>query len=200
MVIGKDANNCFSDTGYVNLVIAPTPLVNAGPDVQAPTGTQVQLNASVQSTQAVSWNWTPSAGLSCTACPNPKAIITANKTYVVSVQNASGCMSKDTLNVISFCKGAEIFVANAFTPDGDGVNDVLVVRGVGITVRSFKVFNRWGNLVFEKRMIRANDYKNGWDGRVKGVLAAPDVYVYTVEVVCDNGDVFFHKGNTTLLK
>ena len=200
MVIGKDGYNCFSDTGYVNLVVASTPIVNAGPDVQAPSGTQIQLNASVQSSQAVSWNWTPSAGLTCTQCPNPKVTITANKTYVVSVQNANGCMAKDTLNVISFCKGAEIFVANAFTPDGDGVNDVLVVRGVGITVRSFRVFNRWGNLVFEKRMIPANDYKNGWDGRVKGVLAAPDVYVYTVEVVCDNGEVFFHKGNTTLLK
>ena len=89
---------------------------------------------------------------------------------------------------------------NAFTPDGDGLNDKLMIRGAGITVKSFRIFNRWGILVFEKLNFMANDPNYAWDGMVRGVPANPDVYVYTAEVTCDNGTVYMFKGNTTILK
>jgi gliding motility-associated-like protein len=106
----------------------------------------------------------------------------------------------DTVNVVTFCKNSEVFIANAITPDGDGINDILIVRGRGITVKSFRIFNRWGNLVFEKVGFQPNDPKYGWDGKVKGVPANPDVYVYVAEVVCDNGTPYLYKGNVTILK
>jgi gliding motility-associated-like protein len=198
-VIGYSANRCFADTGYIYVEVAPIPLVNAGSDVEGPTGSTVNLSATVQGT-VNSYNWIPATGLSCTDCPNPVLIISSNTTYELTVKNRYGCVAKDSLRVITFCKSSEVFVANAFTPDGDGINDVLVVRGMGINVKTFRVFNRWGNLVFEKLNFAPNDPANGWDGKVKGVKAAPDVYVYIAEVTCDNGTVYFHKGNTTLLK
>jgi gliding motility-associated-like protein len=118
----------------------------------------------------------------------------------LTVKNRYGCTAKDSLRVITFCKNSQVFVPNAFTPDGDGVNDMLMVRGEGISVKSFRIFNRWGNLVFEKVNFAPNDPTYGWNGKVKGIAAAPDVYVYIAEVTCDNGTVYFHKGNTTLLK
>ncbi|MFM7710518.1 MAG: gliding motility-associated C-terminal domain-containing protein, partial [Ferruginibacter sp.] len=199
-VIGYDAEHCFTDTGYVYLVVGQNPTVNAGPDIEASTGSTVNLNATAQNGPIVSWNWTPSNGLSCNNCQNPVLSVNNNTTLYVTVENRFGCKAVDTVNVVTFCKNSEVFIANAITPDGDGINDILIVRGRGITVKSFRIFNRWGNLVFEKVGFPPNDPKYGWDGKVKGVPANPDVYVYVAEVVCDNGTPYLYKGNVTILK
>jgi gliding motility-associated-like protein len=199
-VVGYDQQNCFTDTGYVYLAVAQTPTVNAGADIEAATGTQITLSGTAGNGPVTSWNWSPATNLSCDNCPNPVLTVSNNITYTLSVVNRYGCKAVDSLNVVTFCKNSQVFVANAFTPDGDGVNDLLIVRGIGIRVKSFRVFNRWGNLVFEKLAFEANDPKFGWDGKVRGVPAAPDVYVFLAEVVCDNGTVYLHKGNTTILK
>jgi gliding motility-associated-like protein len=198
-VIGHSTGSCFSDTGYVFIQVAPVPGVNAGPDIEGQTGSTVNLAATAQG-NVTSWSWSPSAGLSCNDCPNPVLTISGNTTYELTVKNRYGCTAKDSLRVITFCKSSQVFVPNAFTPDGDGVNDMLMVRGEGIFVKSFRIFNRWGNLVFEKLNFAPNDPTYGWNGKVKGIAAAPDVFVYIAEVTCDNGTVYFHKGNTTLLK
>ena len=75
-----------------------------------------------------------------------------------------------------------------------------MVRGSGISVKTFRIFSRWGELVFERTNFSANDPKYGWDGKIRGVPASPDVFVYTAEVVCDNGITYVYKGNTTVLK
>jgi len=199
-VVGYDQHNCFTDTGYVYLAVGQTPTVNAGADIQAATGTQITLSGTAGNGPVTSWSWSPATNLSCDNCPNPVLTVSNNITYTLSVVNRYGCKAVDSLNVVTFCKNSQVFVANAFTPDGDGVNDLLIVRGIGIRVKSFRVFNRWGNLVFEKEAFEANDPKYGWDGKVRGVPAAPDVYVFLAEVVCDNGTVYLHKGNTTILK
>ena len=94
-----------------------------------------------------------------------------------------------------------MFIANAFTPDGDGVNDLLVVQGKGVRViNSFRIFNRWGQVVFEQTNFQPNDKSFGWDGKIKGVQAAADVYVYTCEVVCENDVPFVYKGNTSIIR
>jgi gliding motility-associated-like protein len=88
-----------------------------------------------------------------------------------------------------------------FTPDGDGVNDILMVRGSGInTVKSFRIFNRWGEVVFEKANFSPNDKSQGWDGTARGVKAPTDVYIYTCEVTCENGNSFVYKGNVAIIK
>jgi gliding motility-associated-like protein len=94
-----------------------------------------------------------------------------------------------------------VYIANAFTPDGDGKNDYLFVQGKGIAlVKSLRVFNRWGQVVFEGVNLAPNDVRAGWDGRIKGQPAGTDVYVYTAEVVCDNNVPYTYKGNTTLIR
>ena len=108
-----------------------------------------------------------------------------------------GCITSDTFPFSLFCKSAQVFIPNAFTPDGDGLNDILMVRGKGIFVKTFRIFNRWGELVFEKTNFNPNDTKYGWDGKVRGVPATPDVFVYTADVICDNGIIYTYKGNTT---
>jgi gliding motility-associated-like protein len=199
-VIGHDAHHCFSDTGYVNIAVNQNPSVNAGADIEAAAGTTVTLHGNAQNGPITNWTWSPATNLSCADCPTPVLTVSNNTTYVVTVENTYGCKASDSVNIVTFCKNAQVFIPNAFTPDGDGSNDILMVRGTGISVKSFRIFNRWGNLVFEKQSFQPNDPKYGWDGKVKGVLATPDVYVYIAEVACDNGTPYLYKGNVTVLQ
>jgi gliding motility-associated-like protein len=117
------------------------------------------------------------------------------------VTNSYGCVASDTVSIKVFCDRSQLFVPNAFTPDNDGANDILMVRGSGIvTIKSFRIFNRWGELIFERNNFPPNDAKYGWDGKVRGVIGGPDVYVFTAEVLCENGTPFTYKGNISLIK
>ncbi|GAB2807280.1 PKD domain-containing protein [Ferruginibacter profundus] len=199
-VIGFDGHNCFADTGYVLITVGPKPKVNIGPDRTLATGTHLTLNGVTQNGPIIKWEWTPASELSCSDCPSPSTIVRNNSFYTVQVTNTFGCIAADTIFINSICKSAQVYIPNAFTPDNDGLNDILMVRGSGITVKSFRIFNRWGELVFEKANFYPNDPKYGWDGKVRGVPATPDVFVYTAEIFCDNGIPYTYKGNITILK
>jgi gliding motility-associated-like protein len=86
-------------------------------------------------------------------------------------------------------------VPNAFSPNGDGINDVVKVEGKGIVKLIFRIFNRWGEKVFE-----TTDKNIGWDGYYKGVLQEMEVYTYSVQAELINGDIIPLKGNITLLR
>jgi gliding motility-associated-like protein len=104
-------------------------------------------------------------------------------------------------NFVAFCKSAQLFIPNAFTPDGDNVNDVFMVRSTGIaSVKSFRIFNRYGEIVFEKYNFAPNTPAYGWDGNINGQKGIPAVYVYIAEVVCENGTEYKKHGNVTLLR
>jgi gliding motility-associated-like protein len=96
---------------------------------------------------------------------------------------------------------ADVFVPNAFSPNGDGVNDVFYPRGTGIfRVRNLRIFNRWGEVVFERSGFQANDPTSGWDGRSRGTRLNPDTYVYVMEIIADNSTSQVFKGDVTMLQ
>jgi gliding motility-associated-like protein len=200
-VIGYDNHQCFQDTGEVKVVVNPAPKIELGPDVVLSTGSTHQFTPITVKGPIVSWLWSPAENLSCTACETPTAEVKKNMTYRAAVTNEFGCTAIDSVNIKPFCNGSQVFIPNAFTPDGDGLNDILLVRGKGIAlVRSFRIYSRWGELVFERRNFLPNDPSFGWDGKIKGVTGAPEVYVFTAEVVCENDLIYTYKGNATLLK
>jgi gliding motility-associated-like protein len=86
-------------------------------------------------------------------------------------------------------------VPNAFTPNGDGVNDRVFVRGFGIAKMTFRIYNRWGQVVFQSA-----DQQTGWDGRFKGELQPMDAYGYTLEVQFSDGSRTSKKGDITLVR
>jgi gliding motility-associated-like protein len=200
-VIGTDNNNCFRDTAYVNVAVGNYPVINLGQDKIASTGTQLQLTPSFINGPINIWSWAPPTYLSCSDCEEPIATVENNICYTVTGTNIFGCAATDTICIKAFCESAQVFIPNAFTPDGDGKNDILMVRATGIQlVKSFKIYNRWGQVVFDRANFIPNDPKNGWDGRVNGVMQPSEVYVYTCEVVCDNGTPFVYKGNVAIIK
>ncbi len=199
-VKGYDSLNCFNDSANVTVQVVDYPTVNIGPDLTLSAGTTVTLNPIV-SNDVVSYNWSPAAGLSCINCPNPSLTAFDNKTYRLRVTNNGGCSSSDNINIIVTCDGGSVFIPNTFSPNGDGANDVFYVRGKGVySVQSIRIFNRWGNLVFEKRDVTPNDPTQGWNGMVNGQKASADSYTYLVEVRCTNSQLLKYSGTISLIQ
>lgn len=199
-VLAKDNDNCFTDTASVLIVVSPLPTVNAGNDMTISGGTSAQMLAS-GSSNVVNWNWTPQYQLTCLNCPNPQANPRTTTTYTVTAKTAAGCTSQDQVTVFVTCDKGNVFIPNTFSPNGDGSNDRFYPRGTGIgTIRALRVFNRWGELVYEKTNFNPNDASAGWDGTYKGQKLSPDVFVYTCEVVCSNGNQLLFKGDVTLIQ
>ncbi len=147
------------------------------------------------------YQWEPPDFLDNPFLNNPTSTPSETIEYIVTIIDADPnglCQKSDTVIVQVFdflCGTPNIFVPNAFTPNGDGENDVVFVRGGGITDIKFSIFNRWGEEVFY-----TEDQSVGWDGTYKGDLAEPAVFVYHLEAVCDEGETFFGKGNITLIR
>ena len=110
-------------------------------------------------------------------------------------------MNNGQVEVIVICKDANVFVPNTFSPNNDGSNDVFYVRGRGLDrVKSLRVFNRWGEIVFEQQNFPVNNPSFGWNGNYKGQKALADVYVYQVEVFCENSQIIRFEGNVALIQ
>lgn len=200
MVIGMDQYHCFSDTGFIPVTVYPYPKLNAGEDKTITVGSSLVLDP-VLSGDVTSVKWVPKTGLSCNNCPSPVASPRQTTTYQLEVTNQGGCVSKDDMTIFVFCDNSNLFVPNTFSPNADGNNDVFYPRGRGLfTVRTLRVFNRWGEVVFERTNFQANDVVKGWDGTHKGKQSPQDVYVYTIEVICENQVVLSFGGNIALIR
>ena len=146
-------------------------------------------------TGATYYLWSPSRGLNKTDIPNPVAHLDEDITYVVKVTTLEGCFAYDTVKVRVFKTAPDIFVPNAFTPNGDGKNDCFGVRKWGnVTILEFSVFNRWGQKIFSTK--NANDC---WDGTFKGIKQDPGGYVYMIKGKTVCGEVSL-KGVVMLIR
>ena len=124
-----------------------------------------------------------------------------NTEYTVEVKNKWGCAAKDRVTVFVICDGTNFFIPNTFSPNGDGVNEVFFPRGSGIfKIKNFKIFNRWGEMMFEKNSFDANNPAFGWDGNFKGIQLNPDVFVYMIDIICNNKSVLTYRGNIALVR
>jgi len=193
-------NACFTKYLTVTVSVQPYPEIGLTPSFESVVaGTPVQLIAFVNNTPVQTYLWSPTT--SCDTCFNPVAIPTAGSTtYTVVVTSIYGCVTTDTVTINTLCDNSEVFIPNTFTPNGDGVNDRFFVSGKGITIINYlKVFNRWGQLVFEADNIPPNESAYGWDGTFKGLVLEPDVFVYFVEAQCELGTQYKYQGNVSLI-
>lgn len=122
--------------------------------------------------------WSPSTGLSCTDCLNPLASPITDTWYTIELTDENGCTQTARVLVKVRLEG-DLFIPNAFTPNGDGVNDrVRVFSGPAFRqVDLLQVYSRWGELLYEQKNFDINDPTSGWDGRCKGQLLNPGVYL-----------------------
>ncbi|MGZ3859645.1 MAG: PKD domain-containing protein [Flavisolibacter sp.] len=188
------------DTATKNILIHPLPVVTMPATLIKTAGFPITIPATYSS-NVTSYNWLPAETLSCPDCPQPTTTTKFSTRYTVSFVDSNGCRNTGQIQVIVVCPNANVFVPNTFSPNGDGSNDVFYVRGRGLErVKSLRVFNRWGEVVFEKSNFPVNDPLYGWDGRYKGNKPHPDVYVYQLEVFCENSDIIRFEGNVALIQ
>jgi gliding motility-associated-like protein len=142
------------------------------------------------------FNWHSNSYLSCNNCLDPYTTTTQDTTwYFVTVTDpTNGCFVEDS-TIVYLNPEPEVFLPNAFSPNGDENNDVLYIRGNCIKDVTLKVYDRWGELVFT-----TNTISLGWDGNYKGKEAAADVYVYIIDYVLFNDKIKHAKGNVTLVR
>lgn len=143
------------------------------------------------------YSWSPQEGLSDPFAAITEATPEETTTYSVTISDGECVYTNNvTVRVAEFiCGPPGIYVPNAFTPNGDGNNDVLFVRGNFITDLYFTIYNRWGEMVFETRSLT-----QGWDGTYNGREVDPAVFVYYLEAFCEGGETYFEKGNITLIR
>lgn len=190
VVIGDDVN--CTDTFSVHLRVKPRPVVNIiNNDTTIKYGQSVQLAA----TGASVYYWSPATGLSNPIGVSTMATPTEPTTYVVSGLAANGCRNYDSVH-IDIDYRDNLFVPSAFSPNGDGKNDVFRITNFSFQkLQEFRIFNRWGQEIFS-----TTDGHKGWDGTWKGVLQDVGAYHYLVRVAFPDGYVETYKGDVTLVR
>ena len=169
-VVVTDTNNCLDTATAVVTVFNRPPSIDW--DTLIVIGQEVTLDVSLGS--GYSYVWTPTEGLSCANCGIVVAQPLVDTDYTVVVTDSGGCFSVPSYYRFEVKPETTIDVPTAFTPNGDGNNDLIFVRGWGIkSLIEFKVYNRWGQLVFE-----TSDIKQGWDGYFNGKQQNNDTYTY----------------------
>jgi gliding motility-associated-like protein len=193
-----DANNCASlVSDQITITVIPPIRIKVTPaDTVVYAGVQFQLHAT---SIANNYSWTPATGLSNASIPDP--VVTAplvdgaTVQYRVTASTAAGCKGEGSATVRVY-KGPEIYVANAFSPNNDGKNDVFIPIPVGIKqLGYFRVFNRWGQLIFSTTSLQ-----QGWDGRLAGVEQPTGVYTWMVEGITQDDRKITKKGTVTLIR
>ncbi len=185
-----------------SVTVFPGPRANAGIDQTIEQGNSTNLDASASSGQGhiIDYNWTQSDSsyMSCNSgsCIKPTITPSITTQYILTVTDVNGCSSIDSviINVDIICK--DVYIATAFSPNGDGMNDVLHVKSnCVISQFSFKIFDRWGEKVFE-----STDPAYGWDGTFRNKIMDTDVFMYTVDGFLSSGTEVKKKGNVTLMR
>jgi gliding motility-associated-like protein len=153
----------------------------------------VQLNAGGGST--VNYSWSPSTGLNDSQIENPIALLNTDQLYELHSISVYGCESNSNI-LIKRYKGPELFIPTAFTPNGDGLNDILNVFAIGMkTFYSFDVYNRFGVCLFH-----TTDQFKGWNGTYKGMKTDPGNYVVVAKAQDYRGKFIVKKVNVILLR
>ena len=176
-----------------NVSVAPLPsfTVTGGASINLGESSNLAVLPGVVGT---TYLWDPPFGLSCLFCQNPIATPEESTWYYVTVTNASGCQMVDSV-YIEVDPSTNLYVPNIFSPNGDGNNDIYLVRGKGVEQFHLAIYNRWGQMIFE-----SEDIEKGWDGTKDGTPLNQGVFVYKLNVIMYDGDTYKQTGNITLVR
>jgi gliding motility-associated-like protein len=188
---------CRVDTSVRVTIFPYTPPLSIIPSIDTLfIGEQLQFIATQDT--GYRYFWSPAELLDQADVFNPRATPTTTTEFQLVIRDPNGCINRATALIVvieAICRDPYIFVPNAFTPNGDNINDVLRVEGRQLEEVRLVIYNRWGEQVFESR-----SQEEGWDGSYRAQALPADVYGYYLEVRCIGGERFVKKGNVTLIR
>jgi gliding motility-associated-like protein len=191
-LIVRDNYGCnFSVSDQVKVRVQPPVPAYAGNDTTATLGVAHQLTSGGGST----YLWSPAGPLNDASLQNPLAILSQDQKFIVQVTDFAGCIGYDTV-FLKVYAGPAYYIPNAFTPNGDGLNDVFRPIPVGVTKTEwFRVFNRFGEMVFE-----TTQWMKGWDGSFRGKKQPMGAYTWIIKGIDRNGKKIEMKGTVMLVQ
>jgi len=193
----SDDNGCLVS----NQVTVAEPLeveVNLGPNETIELGDSIEIQSIPNFTPAeIIW----SANSNCDSCLTQFVTPLNQSTYIVTMSDENGCVASDTITIFVE-KNRHVFIPNAFSPDDNGLNDIFYINGGQdvVEVKNFRVFNRWGEVVFENENFQPNNPMEGWDGFFNGEKLNPSVFIFFAEIEFKDGLVKIYKGDVTLTR
>ncbi|HFA48591.1 MAG TPA: gliding motility-associated C-terminal domain-containing protein [Bacteroidetes bacterium] len=189
------------DSVVVRVTTLATPLtVDLGEDLYIMAGdtTTVEAIVNLPPDSLASVVWSPSG---CPACLVQAVSPPVTTAYFVDITALNGCSAEDEVTVFVEAVGGQVYVPNSFSPNGDGINDFFTIYGKGdAQVHWLRIFSRWGEKVYEGGNFAANGRGQGWDGRHRGQLMEPGVFVWLAEIVLADGDRRVLEGEVVLLR
>lgn len=200
----RDANGCLAEKPGIEVKDRGQLELELGTDQTIVLGQSTQLNLQITgATPPVEIIWQPqdSLWLSCMDCPNPTVdSLFYEHTFRVLVIDSSGCAAEDLITIFVE-KPRRVFVPTGFSPNGDDANQLLLVHGQpGVKIIRFRVYDRWGEAIWEAQKFDINDPIVGWDGTFRGKECDPGVYIWTLEVEYIDFVKEFFKGQTVLIR
>ena len=203
-VLVQDANGCeLSESFAIN---APIPAdVELGDDMTIELGDGATIQAIVNLPDSLLENldWSGlDENVECPTCPTQNVIPLLTSTYSITIESSDGCKDTDALTLF-VDRDRHVFVPTAFSPNGDGNNDVFYVFAKDNSVEkihSFLIFDRWGESMFEARNFQPNDPSHGWDGKHRGETMNPAVFVWFAEIEFIDGQVELFEGDVVLVR
>jgi gliding motility-associated-like protein len=189
-LIAASIGGC-TDTITLPLIVGVLPETNAGPDDSVAYLAPYVLNGSGTGT----FNWSPAGLVSDAASPNPTTQLETSQWFVLTVTSPDGCIGIDSV-FIYVIQRTIIMVPNAFSPNGDNVNDELFILNHDVNkLEEYSIYNRWGQQVFT-----TTDIAKGWDGTFKGKEQEMGSYIYVVRAIDSDNQEIQLKGNVTLVR
>ena len=190
-----DINGCtFSSSASINV---SQNFANAGNDTTIFDSGVAELNGNAGG----NYLWSPASGLTCVDCATTFSDSDTTITYTLFSVDANGCVASDDVIVTVIISNENIFIPNTFTPNGDGINDGFTIFGPGIAlIKSFMIFDRWGELIFIAQNAAPTENISTWDGTYKNETANQGVYAYSAQVQLITGRIIQLKGNVTLIR
>lgn len=190
-----DAKGC-SATQNFSLTYNYVLEVDAGEDKSIVEGQYMTLSATTNVNNGNNYNWSPAESLQCITCASTSAHPSSITQFVVEVTDENGCYASDSV-LVEVKEVTQLYIPNAFTPNGDGNNDVFQAYGDAGSLKYFElqVFNRWGEKVFE-----ATNLRDTWDATYRGEASPDGVYVYIAKAVYIDGVRNDYKGSVTIIR
>lgn len=190
-----DENGCKDTSNAIQVEVQQEPNPVAVPDTTIVKGDSAVLRSSTE-TPVRRLEWSPSDSLRCTKCASPIARPFQDQTYTLTVEDTAGCFVQKDKATITVDRRFKIAIPEAFTPNQDAINDIIEVRGWGVSeLIYFKVYNRWGELVF-----KTQDIEEGWDGRYNGEPLPTGTYAYQIKARSYSGTVGVDEGHFNLIR